>query len=58
MNILFENNTDQPILWVNSFEETIVVILYNEKGSPVLASRLDPQDSISVAPGYSLERLS
>ena len=57
MNILFANNTDQPVLWVNSFEETIVVILYNDKKSPVRASRLSPQDSISVPPGYFLERL-
>ncbi|MDJ0902774.1 MAG: hypothetical protein QNJ55_28630 [Xenococcus sp. MO_188.B8] len=57
MNILVENNTDQPVLWINSFEETIVVILYNDKKSLVRASRLSPQDSIYVPPGYFLERL-
>ena len=58
MNILFENNTDQLVPWINSSEETIVIIVYNEKGSPVRASRLTPQQSFSVAPGHSLERLS
>ena len=58
MNALFENITDKPVLWVNSSEETIVIIIYNKKGSPVRASRLSPQQSFSVPPGHSLEKLS
>ncbi|MGK7934830.1 MAG: hypothetical protein AB4206_03360 [Xenococcaceae cyanobacterium] len=55
--ILARNSTDQIVNWVNSSEENIVVILYKEDGSPVRASRLKPQQSISILPGYFVERL-
>ena len=55
--ILYRNSTDQIVNWVNSEEETIVVIVYREEGSPVSASRLLPQQSISIRPGYFIERL-
>ena len=58
MNVIFDNITDKPVLWVNSSEETIVIIVYNKKGSPIRASRLSPQQSFSVPPGHFLERIS
>ena len=55
--ILARNSTDQIVNWVNSSEETIIVIVYKEDGSPVRASRLAPQQSIAIRPGCSLEQL-
>ncbi len=55
--ILYRNSTDHIVDWVNSEEETIVILVYKEKGSPVSASRLEPQQSISILPGYFIEQL-
>ena len=58
MNNLFANTTNQSVTWCNSSENTIIVILYNQKGSPVRASRLLPNQSLPVPAGCSLELLS
>ena len=58
MTTLFSNTTNQTISWLNSSEQTLVVILYNQSGSPVRASRLLPNQSLSVPPGYFIDRLS
>ncbi len=55
--ILYRNSTNQIVNWVNLSEETIVVIVHREEGCPARASRLAPQQSISILPGYFIERL-
>ncbi|MDJ0633731.1 MAG: hypothetical protein QNJ34_11140 [Xenococcaceae cyanobacterium MO_188.B29] len=55
--ILYQNSTNQIVDWVNSSEKTIVIIVYNQQGSTVSASRLLPHQSISILPSFFIEQL-
>ena len=53
--IIYSNSINLEVTWLNSSDQTIKIMVINEKGNPVRASRLMPKQEIPVPPNGYIE---
>ena len=53
--IIYLNPINLEVTWLNSSDQTIKIMVINEKGNPVRASRLRPKQEIPVPPNGYIE---